>query len=181
MRLKLAPFMPVSEPKGAMPLSDLTRFDPTPSPNATRGEPNTCFALNCSIDRPRQKAPWAPIASPPTRSSRICFTFSNLLMVIPSMSSNGRVRPRVVGSTEGERERLSARRKEFNLEQPVNDGTLLAHELVQPVLDEGACPVRIHVTSVRCAWRLAVDEDAKGHRLAAHGRAHAQVEMPSVE
>src|SRR3954462_7482366 len=96
MRLKVAPLTPVSEPNGARPLSDLTRLDPSPSPIATRGHPNTCFALKCSIDSSRQKGPCAPIALPPTSSSKICFTLSNLFMAVlysPTELPNGESQP----------------------------------------------------------------------------------------
>src|SRR5262245_37077546 len=67
-------------------------------------------------------------------------------------------------SAKRERKGLHAVVEELDFEHAIRDGLGLANQLIQPVARDTAVALFINVRSVRCARRLAVDEDAESHR-----------------
>src|SRR3954452_12981662 len=85
------------------------------------------------------------------------------------------------GSAEGEHVGLDAGGEEADLERAVGDRSLLTNELVEPLLDDGAVALLVHVEPVRVTWWLAVEEHAERHARVARGRAQHEVDVASVE
>src|SRR6516162_355045 len=72
-----------SEPNGARPLNDNTRFELAPSPTVTSFRPPTFISTNVSRVTSRQKGPCETTSAsgPPTDLSRIATTSSNFMLV----------------------------------------------------------------------------------------------------
>src|SRR5262245_61444160 len=84
-------------------------------------------------------------------------------------------------SAEREREGFHVGIEKFDFELPIGDGLRLSDQLVQPLLGHLAIALFIDVASVRCAWRLSIDQHAKSHRRSWRFRAHDKMKIAGVE
>src|SRR5262249_936024 len=84
-------------------------------------------------------------------------------------------------SAERERKSLHARTEKLDLELAIGDGFWLSDQLVQALF--GHCPVAlvVNVSSMRCAWRLAIDPHPKSHGCSWRRRAHDEIEIAGVK
>src|SRR5262247_2808238 len=71
-----------------------------------------------------------------------------------------------VGSRSAERERecFDTSVEEFDRERSIGDRSLLADQLIEALIDDGAVAVLVDIEAVRGTWRLPIDRDAKAHR-----------------
>src|SRR4051812_7536668 len=77
---------------------------------------------------------------------------------------------RVSSLSERERVGLGAGLEECDLQRPLADRGVLAHQLVQAALPEQAVPVLVYIHAVRRARSLAVEAHAEGNRLSCFRR-----------
>lgn len=81
---------------------------------------------------------------------------------------------RAVGLSEGEDVRFDARVEECDLERAIRDRPVLAHQLIEPWLDQRSPALLVDVQPMGCAGRCAVDQHAESDGRA---RSRAQDEM----
>src|SRR5438046_8254887 len=83
--------------------------------------------------------------------------------------------------SEGEAVGLHAGVEEFDFECSILDLARLADQLIGPLLVGCPLTLGIDVASVHGAAYLAVDEDAKSHRVAFSSRSHHQVDVAGMK
>ena len=91
-----------------------------------------------------------------------------------TVSGTGTAEGRALSLAESEDVRLDARIEECDLECAVGDRSRLAHQLIEPWLDQCSTALFVDVQPVGCAGRLAVDQHAERDGRA---RPRAQDEM----
>src|SRR5262245_11150649 len=93
------------------------------------------------------------------KKRRRCRSISSAILIVSIMVSLIRyLRNR---STERERKSLHAQTEKLDFELSIGDGLRLSDQLVQPLLGHCAVALLVDVNSVRCAWRLSIDQHAK--------------------
>ena len=71
--------------------------------------------------------------------------------------------------------------EERDLEGVLGDGTLLTDELIEPLFDNRAVAIRIHVTPLRRSRRVAIEQHVESYGGSRDCWAHDDIEVTSVK